>query len=121
MIEKYINEYEKPCYKGVSNDTKLSELEFYNVPPVLPEDLQVALHTNIGSLTVLDRLTGFGWRDTETGYRDTDGNFWLASGNFDVRYCGKETIGEAIQWVKDNANTCIPELEKPQNRADSGA
>ena len=70
-------------------------------------DTQIALHTNLGSLTVLDRLTGFGWRDVETGYRDTNGEFWLASGNQDVMMSGVKTIGEAIKWVKERANTCV--------------
>ena len=30
-------------------------------------DTQIALHSNLGSLTVVDRLTGYGWRDVETG------------------------------------------------------
>lgn len=58
---------------------------------------------------MIDRMTGFGWRDVETGFRDKDGQFWLASGGLDVRYSGYKTIGEAIQWIKDRANTCIPE------------
>lgn len=72
-------------------------------------DKQIALHTNLGSLTVLNRMTGFGWRDVETGYRDTNGEFWLASGNQDVTMSGVKTIGEAIKWVKERANTCIGE------------
>lgn len=70
-------------------------------------DKQIALYTNLGSLTVLDRLIGFGWRDVETGYRDPDGNFWLASGDQDVTRSTVKTIGEAIEWVKERANTCI--------------
>ena len=70
-------------------------------------DTQIALHTNLGSLTVVDRLTGFGWRDVETGYRDTSGEFWLASGNQDVTMSGAKTMGEAIEWVKERANTCL--------------
>ena len=56
--------------------------------------------------TVLDRLTGFGWRDIETGYRDPDGKFWLASGMFDVRKV-HPTVEEAIELIKKNANSCI--------------
>ena len=70
-------------------------------------DTQIALHSNLGSLTVVDRLTGYGWRDVETGYSDPDGNFWLASGNQDVTMSNAKTIGEAIEWVKERANTCI--------------
>ena len=70
-------------------------------------DKQIALHSNLGSLTVLDRLTGFGWRDVESGYRDPNGEFWLASGNQDVTMSSVKTIGEAIEWVKERANTCI--------------
>ena len=70
-------------------------------------DKQIALHTNLGSLTVVDRLTGFGWRDVETGYRDPNGEFWLARGDQDVTKSNVKTIGEAIEWVKERANTCM--------------
>ena len=58
-------------------------------------------------ITVLDRLTGFGWRDIETGYRDKDDLFWLASGGFDIRRSEGINIAEAIDLIKANANTCI--------------
>ena len=107
-MEKYMNEYEKECYRGVEPGTPFDELEFHDVTKMLEENgQQVALHTNLGSLTVLNRLTGFGWRDIESGYRDTDGKFWLASGGFDVRESGAETMQQAIEWVKKNANTCV--------------
>lgn len=60
-------------------------------------------------ITVLDRMTGFGYRDTETGYRDEEGKFWLASGGYDVRDCPEFTIQEAIAFVKHFANTCVGE------------
>jgi hypothetical protein len=60
-------------------------------------------HVDIGSLTVLDRMTGFGFRDTETGFRAPDGAWWLASGDHDVRLSGALTLGEAIEWVKRNS------------------
>ena len=104
--EKYINKFGKECYKNVTKETKLSDLEFYEVPRYNDEDVQYALHTNLGTLTVLDRMTGFGWRDVESGYRDKDDLFWLASGNRDVRDLGNPTIQEAIDFVKKNANNC---------------
>lgn len=61
----------------------------------------------VGRLTVLDRLTGYGFRDTETGFRDTDKKFWLASGMFDIRNYPDLTIEEAVAKVKQRANTCI--------------
>jgi hypothetical protein len=63
----------------------------------------------VGRLTVLDRLTGYGWsvRDTETGFCDTGGKFWLASGMFDIRNYPDLTIEEAVTKVKQWANTCI--------------
>jgi hypothetical protein len=106
MMEKYINEHGKECFRGVTQDTRFSELEFHDVP-LRDEEYQMALHTDMGSLTVLDRMTGFGWRDTETGYRSPEGKFWLASGSFDVRHSGAETMKDAIEWVKKNANTCL--------------
>jgi len=111
-VNKYINEHGKECYSGVDADTKFSELEFHTPEHVFETDIQVALHTDIGSITVLDRMTGFsgGIRDTETGYRSPEGEFWLASGGYDVRDHNFQTIGEAIVWIQDKANTCIPQL-----------
>jgi hypothetical protein len=69
--------------------------------------------TDCGRITVLDRLTGYGYeeRDVESGYRDKDGNFWLASGDCDVRTMDNFTIQQAIDWIKANANTCKPIVE----------
>lgn len=108
-MEKYINDYGKECYREVTPETSFSELEFHEVPNQTGTDRQWALHTNLGSLTVLDRMTGYigGIRDTETGYRDASGKFWLASCMRDVRLSGSVTIQDAIDWVKQNANTCI--------------
>jgi hypothetical protein len=105
-VEKYTNDHGKECYRGVEESTPMAALEFCLVPDGLKSNIQYALHTNLGSLTVLDRMTGFGWRDTETGFRGLDGKFWLASGGRDVRDSGAVTIGEAIEWVKKHANTC---------------
>lgn len=108
-MEKYINEHSRECYRGVKPDTPFSELEFHEVTGQMDTDEQWALHTNLGTLTVLDRLTGFegGIRDTETGYRDPDGKFWLASCHNDVRKSGATTMQDAIDWVKERANTCV--------------
>lgn len=110
-MEKYRNEHDKECYKGVAFESAFSSDLFHEVECSMEEDKQVALHTNLGSLTVVDRMTGFsgGIRDIESGFRSLGGDFWLASGNLDVRESGAESIGEAIGWVKRNANTCIGE------------
>jgi len=112
--ELYTNDHDKPVYRNVELSTPMSELEFQEVPASTYDlemgrrhrDFQVALHTNLGSLTVLDRMTGFGWRDIETGYRDMEGKFWLASGGYDVRDSWAITFEEAVNWVKQNANNC---------------
>lgn len=107
-MEKTINEHGKEFWTGCALESAFTSDMFYEVDMSRCEDdQQFALHTNLGSLTVLDRMTGFGWRDIETGYRDTEGKFWLASGGFDVRESGAETLGAAIQWVKKNANNCV--------------
>ena len=110
-IERYTNKFGKECYKGVKEDTHFKDLEFHEITHTCAEhdepDVEFVLHTNLGSLTVLNRMTGFGCRDTETGYRDPDGTFWLASGGYDVRVDSLGTIEEAIGWVKDHANTCV--------------
>lgn len=111
-MEKYIKNG-KECYKGAELDSEFSS-DLFHKPEYqgVDDDENFAFHSNLGSLTVLDRMTGFGGavggiRDTETGYRDINGAFWLASGNCDVRESGATTIGEAIEWVKKYANTCV--------------
>ena len=94
---------------GVTNDTKFDVDMFYEVPDKFEDDVQFALHSNLGSITVLDRMTGFGWRDVETGFRDPDGRFWLASGNFDIRDHRCATFADAIANIKNNSNTCVGE------------
>ena len=108
IMKSTINEFGKPVFEGVDSDTLMSELEFHTPQDGWESDIQVALHTNIGTITVLDRQTGFmdGRRDTETGYRTPEGEFFLASGGYDVRSQNFKTIGEAIVWIIDNANTC---------------
>lgn len=109
-MEKYINAAGKPCFKGVTESSEFNPELFYAPDWQGGEDSACfALHTNIGSITVVDRMTGFGFRDIESGYRDVDGNFWLASGNYDVRDSGCKTVGEAIQWIKQRANGCDPD------------
>ena len=93
-------------FTEVSFDTPFNPAQFQRVPGQYPlENQQWALHTDIGSLTVLDRMTGFGYRDVETGFRDPANNFWLASGDQDVRFSGAATLGEAIAWVKERATS----------------
>ena len=105
---KSINEHGKEVWTGCTLESEFTPYMFHEVDMSRREDdQQFALHTNLGSLTVLDRMTGFGWRDIETGYRAKDGKFWLASGGFDVRESGAETLGSAIEWVKKNANSCV--------------
>ena len=110
-MEKYINDFDKEAYRNVVDSSPFSADLFHVPSKTFEDDEQVAFHSNLGSLTVLDRVTGYGngIRDTETGYRAVNGDFWLASGGYDVRESGCETIGEAIAWVKRKANTCIPD------------
>ena len=88
-------------------DLNLSKLIFEESNP-FESDISYALHLHVGSITVLDRMT---WcssvRDIESGFRDPYGKFWLASGDFDIRDKGDITVRDAIQLIKDNANTCI--------------
>lgn len=102
----------KPHYTEVKGDDLLSK-DFFYYPEYQGsidelEDWNVAFHSNLGSLTVVDRMTGFGNRDVESGYRNCDGEFWLASGGYNVmeEFDG-EKVSDAIEFVKRNANTCI--------------
>jgi len=74
-----------------------------------PDILYIA-KTDSGTFTVLDRMTGFGFRDIETGFRDPLNSelFWLVSGGFDIRDYPELTIEEAINKIKKEANTCRP-------------
>ena len=108
-MNKYTNQFGKECYEGVEPNTRFDQFEFHMVEDGYDDDIQMVLHTNLGSLTVVDRMTGFGWRDIETGYRSKDGKFWLASGGCDVMDSDCETIQDAIDWVKERANTCLGE------------
>jgi hypothetical protein len=89
-------------YENVSPSDPFDSFQFYEVADQSFDNQQLALQPNIGSLTVLNRITGFGFRDTETGFRDKNQNFWLATSCKDVRLSGSKTIGEAIEWVKKN-------------------
>jgi hypothetical protein len=73
------------------------------------EDSLYIAHTDLGRITVRDRLTGWGGglRDTETGFKDKDGKFWLASGMFDIRRFPELLLKDAIELIKKEANTCI--------------
>ena len=110
-MEKYINDHNKECYKGVDVNSPFSAELFHKPEYQCEDDENFAFHSELGSLTVVDRMTGFGGgvRDTESGYRDPTGSFWLASGMCDVRLSGSETVGDAIEWVKKYANTCTGE------------
>lgn len=88
---------------------RVKDLEFTMHPaPFRGEtDTLYAAKGEWGKFTVMDRMTGFGWRDVETGYHDNDGKFWLASGNFDIRQFPNLTVEEAIEKTKKYANTCV--------------
>jgi len=110
-VEKYTNEYDKECYKGVTENSPFSA-DLFHYPEWQPKDYgeySLAFHSELGSITVLSRMTGFGYMDIETGYRTTDGKFWLASAGFDIRDKNVKTVGEAIELIKLNANACVGE------------
>ena len=92
-----------------TDTTTIGELDFLEVTDKCSKELgnqQFAHHGEFGSITVLDRMTGYGHRDVETGFRDPEGKFWLVSGNFSIRSYPDLTINEAIEQIKLLANTC---------------
>ena len=116
MATKIISEQGRAYWEGVTDSTCITDTHFEPVESPCPEDnQQVAFHSDLGSLTVLRRMTGFGWWDTETGFRDTHGNFWLASGNMDVRSIAPVSFATMVDWVKANADTCVPTKEELSN------
>jgi len=112
-MKKCIKDNGREIWEEVELTDSFDQSMFYEVDmSTLPDDYQFALHTNLGSITVLDRLTGFSGyvRDVETGFRDPEGNFWLASGNFDVRSHTPKVFEDATILIKKNANTCVPNV-----------
>ena len=87
---------------------KISEIKFEETTQGDSDTIYVA-YTDLGRITVLDRMTGWGYntRDTETGFKDNSGKFWLCSGMFDIRDFPDLTIAEAVDKIKENANTCV--------------
>lgn len=114
-----INKYDKPFWVGVDEHSLITEKNFHKVkmPDMRREEkerdpeIQFAFHCSLGSITVLDRMKGYGFgiRDIETGFRDVDGKFWLASGMFDVRDHMPMKFSDAVAMIKKNANNCIGE------------
>ena len=88
---------------------KVSELEFKKTIQGGGEDTLFGCNTDLGRISILDRMTGWGGgiRDIETGYEDKDGKFWLASCGFDIRDFPELEIPQAIEKIKKNANTCV--------------
>lgn len=99
------DKYNKPYYECCTEQSLFADLVF-SEDVACDDEVVQRLNTNLGRITVLNRMTGFGYRDTETGYRAPDGKFWLASGHCDVRTSGVTTLGEAIAWIKERANNC---------------
>lgn len=90
---------------GMENRTSFSA----NVERLTDDDTLYTHHQpNGGRISVLDRMTGYGYRDIETGYRCPSGQFWLASGGYDIRreLRSLNSDDEMAQWVIDRANTC---------------
>lgn len=86
---------------------KISELEFKEEDLGGSDNYMKAVSGDFGRITVLDRMTGFGWRDVETGFRDKNGKFWLASGGFSILSYPDLEIEDAILKIKEYANTCV--------------
>lgn len=88
----------------------LCSLDWRSEPMCDGEDtIFTAYIDGVGRITVLDRMTGFGYRDIESGFKDLEGKFWLASGGFDIRSHADHgiTVSQAIEAIKTHANTCI--------------
>lgn len=92
---------------------KINELHFYEERQADGDTMFRAYYGGY-RITVLNRMTGFGCgqRDIETGLKDyrldPANDFWLASGMFDIRQFGDLTIEQAIEKIKENANTVVP-------------
>jgi hypothetical protein len=90
-----------------------NRISFSQLEAVIEDDTVVRAFLPTGwVVTVMDRMTGFGYRDVETGLRCLGtGRFWLASGRFDIRDHLHEvsTEDELVEMIQRNANTCFGE------------
>jgi hypothetical protein len=88
---------------------KVSELDFKKTIQGGGEDTLFGCNTDLGRISVLDRMTGWGngIRGIETGYSDKNGKFWLASCGFDIREYPDLDLPQAIEKIKEYANTCV--------------
>jgi hypothetical protein len=79
-----------------------------------PDTLHTCHLPDGGRITVLERMTGFGWRDVETGYKSPCGRWYLASGQVDIRNAldELETHDDMAQWVIERANICTGSDER---------
>lgn len=100
---------------------KFSELVFHDWSGTSEDKLVGCKLVDGGKITVLDRMTGYGYgiRDIETGYCDAAGNFWLASCGFDIRdEAGPDTdVEDVIATIKKFANTCKGDNAPPQKES----
>jgi hypothetical protein len=89
--------------------TFANRISFNPAEPVFEDDTLLRAFLPTGWLvTVVDGMTGFGYRDVETGLRCLGtGRFWLASGRFDIRDHLHEvsTEDELVEMIQRNANT----------------
>lgn len=95
--------------KGYDMSTLLGDVKWSESPRCDSDTLYTIYLENGGRITVLDRETGYGCRirDIESGYDHKEG-FWLASGQCDVREHPELTLTQAVEWIKERANTCKP-------------
>ena len=89
---------------------KIKELTFKETK-ILDEDTLYSAFVGNQRFTVLDRMTGFGWRDIETGYCDNylapleSPNMWIAT-RLDIRNYRELTLTEAVKLIKKKADVC---------------
>jgi hypothetical protein len=87
-------------------DMLIKDLEWKEEKRCDGDNTLYVVHTDLGRITVLDRITGWGGglRGIETGYKDKDGRFWLALDRFDIRRFPNLTLDKAIELIKKEAN-----------------
>ena len=89
---------------------KIKELTFKETTVTDEDTIYVAFVGN-QRFTVLDRMTGFGWREIETGYCANylaplePPNMWIATG-LDIRNYPELTLTEAVKLIKEKADVC---------------
>lgn len=80
---------------------KVKDLE-WSRKDLIENDTLWTAHTEFGRFTVLNRMTGYGYRDTETMFLPSKGALFNLAQGFDIRNFPDLNLEDAIEEIKRN-------------------